>query len=66
MMQPLLEVIDATKIYGGGFLQGGKEVVALKTQSYNTTKGLDEMRQDVKDIAAKLDSLLKQLMDWLT
>lgn len=30
MAQPLLKVINATKIYGGGFLQGGKQVVALQ------------------------------------
>jgi oligopeptide/dipeptide ABC transporter ATP-binding protein len=33
--QALLEVTNATKIYGGGFLQGGKEVVAL--QNFNLT-----------------------------
>ena len=30
MAQALLEVINATKIYGGGFLQGRKEIVALQ------------------------------------
>ncbi len=30
MSTPLLQIINATKIYGGGFLQGGKRVVALK------------------------------------
>jgi len=35
MPQPLLEVRNATKIYGGGFLQGGKQVVAL--QEFNLT-----------------------------
>jgi len=30
MAQALLEVNNATKIYGGGFLQGGKKVVALQ------------------------------------
>jgi peptide/nickel transport system ATP-binding protein len=28
--QPLLEVRNATRIYGGGFLKGGKETVALR------------------------------------
>jgi peptide/nickel transport system ATP-binding protein len=35
MAQPLLEIINATKVYGGGFLQGGKQVVAL--QDFNLT-----------------------------
>ncbi len=35
MSQPLLEIKNATKIYGGGFLQGGNEVVAL--QNFNLT-----------------------------
>ncbi len=35
MTTPLLEITDATKIYGGGFLQGGKKVVAL--QNFNLT-----------------------------
>ena len=35
MTQPLLQVKDATKIFGGGFLQGGSEVVAL--QNFNLT-----------------------------
>jgi septal ring factor EnvC (AmiA/AmiB activator) len=42
-----------------------KEVGILKTQSDNITKGLDEMRQDVKEVASKLDDLLKQLLDWM-
>ncbi len=33
MTTPLLEITNATKIYGGGFLQGGKEVVALQNFS---------------------------------
>jgi peptide/nickel transport system ATP-binding protein len=33
MAQPILEVKNATKIYGGGFLQGGNKVVAL--QNFN-------------------------------
>jgi len=28
--QPLLQINNATKIYGGGFLQGGKKVIALQ------------------------------------
>jgi peptide/nickel transport system ATP-binding protein len=35
MNQPLLDVRNATKIFGGGFLQGGSEVVAL--QNFNLT-----------------------------
>ena len=35
MSQPLLEVHNATKLYGGGFLQGGQQVVAL--QDFNLT-----------------------------
>jgi len=35
MAEPLLEIRNATKIYGGGFLAGGDQVVAL--QNYNLT-----------------------------
>ncbi len=35
MSQPLLEIRNATKIYGGGFLQSGEQVVAL--QNFNLT-----------------------------
>ncbi len=35
MTQPLLEIRNATKVYGGGFLSGGKKVVAL--QNFNLT-----------------------------
>ncbi|HXV43116.1 MAG TPA: ABC transporter ATP-binding protein [Anaerolineae bacterium] len=35
MSQPLLEVRNATKIFGGGFLQGDQQVVAL--QNFNLT-----------------------------
>lgn len=35
MPTPLLEINNATKIFGGGFLQGGKQVVAL--QDFNLT-----------------------------
>lgn len=35
MSAPLLEITNATKIYGGGFLQGGRKVVAL--QNFNLT-----------------------------
>ena len=30
MAQPLLEIKNASKIYGGGFMQGGRKVVALQ------------------------------------
>jgi len=30
MSQPLMEIRDATKVYGGGFLQGSNKVVALQ------------------------------------
>jgi peptide/nickel transport system ATP-binding protein len=35
MSTPRLQIINATKIFGGGFLQGGKKVVAL--QNFNLT-----------------------------
>ncbi len=35
MSQPLLEIRNATKIYGGGFLRSGEQVVAL--QDFNLT-----------------------------
>jgi oligopeptide/dipeptide ABC transporter ATP-binding protein len=35
MTEPLLEIKNATKIYGGGFLQSGEKVVAL--QDFNLT-----------------------------
>ena len=35
MSIPLLQISNATKIYGGGFLQGGKKVIAL--QDFNLT-----------------------------
>src|SRR6266508_2050808 len=35
MSQPLLEVRDATKVYGGGFLTSGPQTVAL--QNFNVT-----------------------------
>ncbi len=35
MPTPLMEIRNATKIYGGGFLQGGDQVVAL--QDFNLT-----------------------------
>jgi hypothetical protein len=28
--RPLLEITNATKVYGGGLLQGGEQVVALR------------------------------------
>ena len=35
MTQSLLHIENATKIYGGGLMQGGKKVVAL--QNFNLT-----------------------------
>src|ERR671916_2812736 len=35
MSQPLLEIRNATKVYGGGFLQSGDQTVAL--QDFNLT-----------------------------
>ena len=35
MSQPVLEIRNATKIYGGGFLQGGNQVVALQDFSWS-------------------------------
>jgi len=43
-----------------------KELATLKNQSTNTTKTLDEIKQTNKDIANRLEDLLKQLMDWMT
>ena len=43
-----------------------KEVGVLKNQSNNTTKNLDEMKQTVKEVASKLDNLLKQFVDWMS
>jgi len=40
MTTPLLEITKATKIYGGGFLQGGKKVVAL--QDFDLTIPADQ------------------------
>jgi peptide/nickel transport system ATP-binding protein len=36
--QPLLEVRNATKVYGGGWLQGGKQVTALRDFNLIVTK----------------------------
>ena len=42
MIQPLLYIENATKIYGGGFLEGGSKVVAL--QNFNLTLSQDSAR----------------------
>jgi len=41
-----------------------KDILILKTQFHNATKDSDEMKQNVKEVATRLDDLLKQLMDW--
>jgi len=43
-----------------------KEVVVLKNESKNNTKNIDEMKQNIKEVATKLDDLLRQLMDLTT
>ena len=43
-----------------------KEVIVLKIQAENTSKNLDEMKTNVRDVATKLDNLLKQLFDWMS
>jgi flagellar motility protein MotE (MotC chaperone) len=43
-----------------------KEVGILRSETASNTKSLDEMRQDVKEVASKLDDLLKQLLEWMT
>ena len=42
-----------------------KEIISLRNQSENNTKSLDEMKRAVREIATRLDDLLKQLMDTL-
>ena len=42
-----------------------KEVGILKSQSENTTKSVTEIKSDVKEVASKLDDLLKQILDWM-
>jgi len=43
-----------------------QDVAVLKNQSENTTKTLDEMKQSNREIANRLDDLLKQLMEWMS
>jgi len=43
-----------------------KEVGILKNQSDNIVKNMDEVKQTNKEIASRLDELLKQLLDWMT
>lgn len=52
MAEALLEIINATKIYGGGFLQGGHQVVAL--QNFNLT--LPERPAKITTIAGESGS----------
>ncbi|MCP4164404.1 MAG: ABC transporter ATP-binding protein [Chloroflexi bacterium] len=52
MPQPLLEIRDATKIYGGGFLQSGPQTVAL--QDFNLT--LEETPASITTIAGESGS----------
>ena len=43
-----------------------KEVGILKNQSDNVIKNMDEIKQSNKEIATRLDDLLKQLLDWIS
>jgi len=43
-----------------------KEVEVLKIQAANASKSASDIKQDVKEVASKLDALLKQLLDWMT
>jgi predicted RNase H-like nuclease (RuvC/YqgF family) len=42
------------------------EIGILKNQSENMIKTVDEMKQGNKELALKLDDLLKQLLDWMS
>jgi len=42
------------------------EIGILKNESLNSIKGIDNTKAELKDIASKLDDLLKQLLDWMT
>ncbi len=52
MSQPLMEIRNATKIYGGGFLQSGDQVIAL--QDFNLT--IDEKPALITTIAGESGS----------
>ena len=43
-----------------------KEVGILKNQSDNVVKNIDEIKQSNKEIASRLDDLLKQLLEWMS
>ena len=42
-----------------------KEVGILKNQSENMEKSIDEMKVANKEVAYRLDNLLKQLIEWM-
>jgi len=52
MSQPLMEIRNATKIYGGGFLQSGDQVIAL--QDFNLT--IDDLPAMITTIAGESGS----------
>ena len=43
-----------------------KEIGILKNQSDNIVKNMDEVKQSNKEIASRLDELLRQLLDWIS
>lgn len=43
----------------------GKEIALLKLGSDNFSKNMEEMKQNNKEVAHRLDTLLKQLMDYM-
>jgi len=43
----------------------GLAVAVLKNQCNNTEKDIDEIKQSNKEIANRLDDLLKQLLEWM-
>jgi len=47
-------------------LQMEKEVAVLKNETTNMNKTMDEMKQNSKEVAQRLDDLLKQLLEWMS
>jgi len=43
-----------------------KEVGILKSESINAIKGIEDTKGELRDIATKLDDLLKQLLEWMS
>lgn len=42
-----------------------KEIALLKQGSDNMNKSMEEMKQNNREVALRLDDLLRQLMDWM-